>query len=430
MAPAGWRWRLALAAALATALTGCANLRFYAQAATGQAALMLARRDVREVLADPRTDPGLAAQLRLATAMLRFAERELALPVGGRYRDYVALRRDAPLWNVVAAEEFGVVAVPRCYPLIGCAIYRGFFSKRGAERERDRLAKRYDVMLRPVAAYSTLGWFDDPLLSSFIHYEETRLAELLFHELAHGVVYARDDSVFNESFASFVGVEGVSAWLAARGEDAAAHRRARARTRQADRAFTRFLIAWRERLRALYALPIDAAAKRQLKGAAFAALRAAYQDCRGALGGGRYDAFMAAPFNNARLLAAGAYRDWQSGFARVFEAKNGNWSAFFERVRELAKLPPDERRALLALTDHDAAVCGAPAPVRARIESAAPERSALAGIGGDAEALGEQEQRRYYGEAQRRRADDAAEHWRGDAAHHFRPGSVAKHDGS
>lgn len=335
-------------------------MKFYAQAAYGQTSLLLARRDVHAVLADPRTPPQLAAQLRLATSLLRFADEELALPVEGRYRSYVEVA-GFPVWNVVAAQELALAAVPRCYPLVGCVIYRGFFAKRAAEREAARLAAEHDVHLYPVVAYSTLGWFDDPLLSSFIHLAETDLAELLFHELAHGVIYLRDDSTFNESFASFVGAEGAAAWHRAQGGDAQTQRRAQQTKRRAARDFSHFLARWRERIDALYRAPIDDAAKRQLKAEAFAAMRASYRTCRARLGDGRYDGFMAAPLNNARLLSFAAYVDLQDGFARVFRAADGDWQRFFERVRELGDLPKAARHAALAAEATSSPACGATA---------------------------------------------------------------------
>lgn len=342
---------------LAASLCGCATIRFYAQAAVGQASLLLARRDVQTVLRDPQTSPELAAQLRLAQSQLRFAEAALALPVDGRYRSYVD-GADYPVWNVVAAEELALAPVPRCYPLVGCVIYRGFFSKRAATREAERLAAAYDVHLYPVVAYSTLGWFDDPLLGSFIHFPPADLAELLFHELAHGVLFVPGDTTFNESFARFVGTEGAIAWLGAHGGDALAQRQARRAARRVAGDFGRFLAHWRDRLQAMYALPITPDAKRRRKADTFTAMRTAYRACRPALGNGRYDAFMAAPFNNARLLAFGAYEDLYEGFARLFHAVGGDWPRFFERVRALGATPQEERHAALAVAptgvgDHD-----------------------------------------------------------------------------
>ena len=209
----------ALIGLLVFGVGGCSTVGFYAQAAAGQASLMLARKDVGEVIADPRSDPEVVRRLERVADMLRYAEDELHLPVGGRYGSYVKID-GALMWSVVAAPEFSIEAVPRCYPVIGCAIYRGYFAHARAAREARRLGVSHDVLVAEVAAYSTLGWFDDPILSSFLGYDEASLADLVFHELAHSVVYVAGDSAFNESFAGFVGNEGALRWLADNDGDA------------------------------------------------------------------------------------------------------------------------------------------------------------------------------------------------------------------
>ena len=337
-----WLWLPLAAVVLLTGVSGCASARFYVQAVVGQATLMLARRDTGAVLADPATPPDVAYKLRLVARLLRFAEAELELPVGDRYGSFVDSGR-VLLWNVVAAPEFDIAAVPRCYPVVGCAVYRGYFSREAAEREATRLGVDHDVHIAPVAAYSTLGWFDDPILGSFLHYDEANLAELIFHELAHSVVYVRGDSAFNESFATFVGTRGAIAWLEHNdvGTDIyAAGLAARA-------AFRDFLGLWRGRLATLYGRPIADDAKRQLKAAAFAAMDACYRRHRGDLGNGRYDNAMATPYNNARLALAAAYDDLQPGFEGLY-ASVRDWPAFYAEVRDLASLSKSERREALA----------------------------------------------------------------------------------
>lgn len=324
--------------ASALALGGCANIQFYTQAATGQASLLFARQDAQTLIDAPDTDPALVRQLRLVSRLLRFAEEELELPVGRRYRSYVELD-GVPIWNVVAAPEFETQALPRCYPLIGCAVYRGYFDQDAAAREAARLAIQHDVHLYPVTAYSTLGWFDDPILSSFVHYDDAALADLIFHELAHSVVYVPGDSGFNEGFASFVGNEGAIRWLAATGGDADAYRE----RLESAAAYARFLGDWRGRLAELYREPIADAAKRQLKAELFTAMREGYRHNLEDLGGGRYDTAMARPFNNARLALVGTYEDSKRDFAQLFNALDGDWRAFYEAVKDLAALPPGER---------------------------------------------------------------------------------------
>lgn len=320
------------------ALGGCADIRFYAQAVAGQASILLARQDAQALIDAPGTAPALVRQLRLVSRLLRFAEDEMQLPVGGRYRSYVELG-GAPVWNVVAAPEFAIRPLQRCYPLIGCAAYRGYFHRRTAEREAARLSVEYDVHLYPVTAYSTLGWFNDPILSSFVHYDEAALADLIFHELAHSVVYVPGDSGFNEAFAGFVGNEGAIVYLEATGGDAAEYRE----RLESAAAYARFLNDWRTRLAALYQEPIADAAKRQLKGEMLVAMRHGYNRDVRRLGGVRHRGAMVLPYNNAHLALAGVYQDSKRDFERLFNEVGGDWPAFYAAVEVRAVLPGNKR---------------------------------------------------------------------------------------
>ena len=357
-------WFSALAAAACLALSGCATVEFYAQAVGGQLSLMLARQDAAAVIKDPATPPAVAARLQHVGELLRYAETELGLPANGSYRSYVEVEGH-PVWYVVAAAEFDTRALPRCYPIIGCAIYRGYFSEQGAKREAARLAASYDVHVGGAAAYSTLGWFEDPVFSTFLHYDDAALADLLFHELAHQVAYVRNDTTFNESFANFVGQTGAMQWLADHSGDAAAYRKRLA----GAAAYARFLRAWRERLAALYREPLAPTTKRQRKAGEFAAMQRCYQAHRPALGEGRYDAAMAQPYNNARLALAGAYANWRGAFATLFEQHDRNWPAFHRAVRQLAaELPAQRHERLLALQQANAGHDGATPPLPACAE--------------------------------------------------------------
>ena len=345
----------ALALAAGLALPGCATAGFYAQAFAGQTALLLARRDTQSVIDDPATPPAVAAKLRLVREMVDFGEAALALDANGTFGSYVAVDGH-PVWLVVAAGEFDVTALPRCYPIVGCAIYRGYFSERGARREAARLAAAgYDIHVAGAAAYSTLGWFADPVLSSFLAYNDAALAELLFHELAHQVVYVRDDSAFNESFANFVGHAGAVQWLADVGGNVPGYQAAYQTRRRNGAVYAAFLAAWRQRLAAVYREPIHPSVKRQAKADALAAMRWCYRRHRAALGGGAFDGAMAQPYNNARLALRGAYEGWQSAFEALFRRHRGDWTMFYDAVRRLADAPQAEREAQLETLQRNAA---------------------------------------------------------------------------
>jgi len=344
------RW-LALAALLA--LTGCETLSYYAQAVGGQLELMHRAQPLADWISDPATPPALRRRLELAARMREFASRELGLPDNGSYRSYADLGRPYAVWNVFAAPEFSVRPVESCFPVAGCVAYRGFFARDAAERyaAKER-AEGLDVFSYGVPAYSTLGWFDDPLLSTFIHYPEAELARLIFHELAHQVVYVKGDTTFNESFAVTVQDEGVRRWLESEGRSAelAAFRTAEARKDE----FVALIEDARGRLAHLYAEPLAPAAMRAAKRAEFARLAERYAALKARWGGySGFDRLMRDP-NNALLASISAYSQFVSGFRRELAAVHGDLSAFYARVKALARLPKAERDAALSSAERAA----------------------------------------------------------------------------
>ncbi|HTZ00655.1 MAG TPA: aminopeptidase, partial [Rhodocyclaceae bacterium] len=206
--------RLLLAACLAALLGGCSNLGYYLQAVGGQMDMLGRARPIQAVLDDPSTSERLKQQLVDVGRIRQFASAELGLPDNGSFRRYADLQRPFAVWNVFAAAEFSTKPKRWCYLLVGCADYRGYFSAAAAAGEAEQLRRQgYDVYVAGIPAYSTLGWFDDPVLNTVIDYPVIRLAPLIFHELAHQVAYARDDTTFNESFAVAVELEGMRRWL-------------------------------------------------------------------------------------------------------------------------------------------------------------------------------------------------------------------------
>ena len=329
----------------------CAGGCYELQAAAGQARLMLARRPIARVLQNPATPPKLRAQLERVNEIRDFASRELGLPDNGSYRSYVDTGRSYVVWNVFAAPEFSVEARQWCYPVVGCVAYRGYFSEQVARRFAAGLRRQGDdVAVGGVAAYSTLGHFDDPILNTMIGWDDIELAAIVFHELTHQLVYVADDSSFNESLATFVEAEGVRRWLTARGRVDDLARYVERERRYA--AVTRLLADARAGLAALYASPLDPAAMRAAKRDAFAALRAQYEKMRaGWTGEVPFETWFEADLNNAHLVSIATYASCVPGFAREFQHAGGDLPRFYARVRELARLPKDRR---------DAAVCENP----------------------------------------------------------------------
>ena len=314
----------------AGALAGCETLAYYGQAAAGQLAISAAARPVAKLLADPDVPPALKERLRTARELRDYATRELGLPDGGAYRSYAELDRPYALWNVVAAPEFAFEPVQSCFPIAGCVAYRGYFDRQDAERyAATQRAAGYDVVVYGVPAYSTLGWFDDPLLSSFIDYRDAELARLVFHELAHQVVYVKDDSAFNESFAVVVEREGLRRWLRDAGRAAPDARRCE---------FEQLIAELRAQVQALYAMPLAPAEMRRRKREALEALRPWLARMRG---------FESAEPSNAVLASFATYTQKVPAFERLLAEAGGDLERFYARVRELARLPRAERDAQL-----------------------------------------------------------------------------------
>ncbi len=351
-----------LATAMGLALAGCAGgpgeLGFYWQAASGHLQMMNAARPVDDWLVDPATPERLRPQLRLAQRIRTFASRELALPDNASYHRYADLHRSAALWNVVAAPPLSLTLRTWCLPVAGCVGYRGWFDEARAQAEATRLRQEgWEAAVYPVPAYSTLGWMNwaggDPLLNTFIGYGEGDLARLVFHELAHQVVYVKDDTAFNESFATAVERLGVQAWLAREAGEPARQAYEAAAGRRADfRALTR---ATRQHLLAIYEgrAPgaTDAAARLALKAQALADFRARYAQLRAGWNVDparlRLTDQWVAEANNASFGAQAAYDDLVPAFEALFEKEQRDWRRFYDAVKELSRLPRPERHRIL-----------------------------------------------------------------------------------
>ena len=341
------RWRL-VPLLLGLLLNGCASLDYYAQLGRGQLALLSAREPVDKLLADPARDAELKHRLALAQQARDFASRTLQLPDNRSYRLYADLERPYVVWNVFATPELSLAPLTHCFPIAGCVAYRGFYQQGRARGAAALLQEQgLDTYVAGIEAYSTLGWFDDPILNTMLRWGDERLAAVIFHELAHQQLYVADDTAFNESFASFVERQGLRQWRTARGLAPLAADEERQR-----RQFTELILASRERLQALYGSTVSDEQKRQGKAAEFSRLRQDYAALRDSQwqGDTRYDAWINAPLNNARLLPFGLYDQWVDAFAVLFAQADGDWSRFYQRAAELAELPAEERdRALRAL---------------------------------------------------------------------------------
>ncbi|AQZ35921.1 aminopeptidase [Pseudomonas sp. LPH1] len=329
---------------LALLLSGCSTLDYYAHLGQGQWQLLQARQPVERLLDDSATDPDLARRLKLSQQARDFASASLQLPENRSYRLYADLERPFVVWNVFATPEFSLDPELHCFPIAGCVAYRGYYQQ-GRARGAAALLRQQglDTYIGGVEAYSTLGWFDDPLLNTMLRWSDERFIAVIFHELAHQQYYLPGDTAFNESFATFVEREGLRQWHATRGETPPA-----SDDRQRQQ-FIELVLASRERLRQLYASNMSEEAMRAAKQAEFERLRRDYRALRQREWGGqgRYDAWIESPLNNAKLLPFGLYDQWVPAFAALFTREGRDWRAFYAAVAALGRLPEADRRAAL-----------------------------------------------------------------------------------
>ncbi|MES2538747.1 MAG: aminopeptidase [Pseudomonadota bacterium] len=345
------RWRIALSGGLLALVSGCAQLGYYVQAMQGHYTMLSEARPIDEWLADPHVGDKLKGRLAQVKQIRGFAARELGLPDNGSYKSYADLKRPFVLWNIVATPELSMTPAQWCFPVAGCVNYRGYYSKREAQAFAAELRRGgHDVQVAGVTAYSTLGWFDDPVLSSFIQYPDGELARLVFHELAHQVAYAKDDTQFNESFAVAVEEAGVERWLARYGDDKMRQTYAAYEGRKQD--FLALLLKYRKQLEANYGRQVSDTEKRRNKKEIFQSLQDEYQLLKTTWGGyAGYDRWFAEPLSNAHLASIATYHDLVPGF-RALLAHEKSFGKFYETVRRLALLDKSVRHERLAYLAH------------------------------------------------------------------------------
>jgi len=336
---------------------GCATVGYYTHAVGGQLAILGRARPIGELLDDtpsagelvaaPPLAPDTKTRLALILEMRAFASRELALPDNGSYRSYADLERPYPAWNVVATPELALTPQEWCFPFAGCVPYRGYFSHERALHFAAGLKNRgLDVRVAPVTAYSTLGWFRDPILASQLRDDDTTLAAVMFHELAHQQLYVPGDAAFNESFATAVEIEGVRRWLTARGTPAAFADYERERAQRA--AFVSLVLGYRNRLETIYASTTRDADKRAAKAAILAELRATGPPWRAQWGEDGYAAWFGQELNNAHLASVGLYHQHVPAFQALLAQANGELATFYRQARALGRMAPPARAARLA----------------------------------------------------------------------------------
>jgi len=338
----------ALGLALLLSLEGC----YYMQAIRGHMDVMNRKRSVSEVLDDPDAPQALKDRLELVQEARRFSVEELGLPDNGSYRSYADLEREFVVWNVLAAPEFSLHAKQWCFPVAGCVGYRGYFEEKAAYREAEKLGEDgYDVVVGGVSAYSTLGRFSDPVLNTMMRWEDVDLIATLFHELAHQQVYVKNDTQFNESFATAVAEIGIERWYADRKDPGLLN--VYLERKALRRKMLQLVEDAKIRLAALYDSGLEESEMRQRKDSVLNELS---RDVRVLLAGNGRSApgWLSGSLNNARLVSLGLYEGWLPAFREIYKDCNGKMDCFYDAARTLADLPQNERYARLILLTEDA----------------------------------------------------------------------------
>lgn len=343
------RWAGYALVLLLPGLTSCSTLSYYLQSMHGHFSMLHVAKPIDEWLQDPATSQRLRQQLARVQQIRLYAERELHLPNNRSYTTYADLQRPFVVWNVFSTPELSLQLTEWCFVVVGCVNYRGYYEERQAQQYAEQQRRQgLDALVMGVPAYSTLGWFDDPVLNTFVMLPEPELARMIFHELAHQVVFVKGDTVFNESFATAVELAGVEQWLKTQPDSAMRQRYEEYRARQHD--FLHLLQQAKWALTSVYSATDSVDIKRHAKEQIFSHLRTEYERVKREQWGGfsGYDRFFAQPLNNAHLAAVGVYTERVPAFLALLK-QQGDWPSFFARVQQIAALPQDQRaQALIA----------------------------------------------------------------------------------
>jgi len=342
--------RVLLAAGLVLMLSGCGTM-YLAQAAGGQIGVLKARRPIDKVVADPTTPAPLKERLTDVRAARDFAVTELHLPDNRSYRTYADIKRPFVVWNVVATPELSVEPKHWCFPIAGCVAYRGYFKEKSARKFAAQLASQdFDITVGGVPAYSTLGKFADPVMSSMMRYGDSELVAIIFHELAHQLLYVKNDSEFNEAFATTVEDEGLERWLQSRGRPDSM--KEFLEDNAAENEFIELFARTRGELKKLYASGIAREEMKAKKAAMFAELTQQARALQRKQGHLYYESWLKEGLNNAHLASVATYYQCVPGFQRLLAEQGGDLVKFYAAARKLAKVPRAQRHAQLCQTKH------------------------------------------------------------------------------
>lgn len=345
--------RLLISLVFLGGLSACSSVDYFSHLAKGQFSLLWARQDIEELLVSEHVSEELKSRLLLSQSIRHFAEEELYLPVGDAYSAYADLKRPYVIWNVYAAPALSFESYTWCYPILGCMAYRGFYDEQRAQVLANQLEEEgLDVKVGGVKAYSTLGFFEDPLLNTFMFKNEVALVELLIHEISHRQIYINDDTKFNENFATAVALLGAEQWYSKQSNMALFENYQE--YKQNQQALVDFLLTFKQRLAEVYEnTELSDAEKLHGKESLFKSLHLDYETFKYAHHlDNRFDAWVSS-LNNASLSTLANYQELVPGFLALFQKKNANWKEFYQAVEELSRLEKEERhKALIEFSEN------------------------------------------------------------------------------
>lgn len=324
--------------------SACSECGYLLQCIKGQWDLMSRARPIDEILSQKTEPQSVLDQLAKVVQLREFAINSLDLPDTGSYREYTDLERPYAIWNVVAAPELSLALNQWCFPIAGCVTYRGYFDEDSAQTLATHLsAQGFEVDVYGVKAYSTLNWFDDPVLNTFLDNDDLRFAALLFHEMSHQVVYIQNDTVFNESFAKTVEIEGLRRWLQSSGSHELWEKSVRREEISAD--FYKFITSIRDELFLVYTSGLENSRKRLAKQEVLTRAYHDYEQLKTSWDGYEgYDSWMRRGLNNARLSSVATYYDLVPAFRTLLKQTDSDLLKFYAEVKTLGSLPENERR--------------------------------------------------------------------------------------
>ena len=324
-------------------MQGCSSLAYYWEKIQGHAEILSKQEPIQEVIDNPQTSDKVRKKLINTQIARAFASEVLQLPDNDSYKNYVDLKKDYVIWTVVATPPYSIKAKEWCFLIVGCLSYKGYFSKQDAEAFAEKLkTENMDVYVSGTKAYSTLGWFDDPLLSTMLYNSEAYRVGIIFHELAHQKMYVEDDTAFNEGFASTVELEGVQAWFSRDNKKEEYKRYIISKERDDD--FKKLLQTTRAELKEAYSLSLDSKAMDESKIKIFNKLQLSYKKLKKQWDGySGYDKWMSQDLNNAHLALVATYNDYIPAFRNLFKNVNNDYDLFYQQVEKMSELDKDKR---------------------------------------------------------------------------------------